>query len=174
MVRKNQIKKGKYQFVGNIKIKSSQIYLKFNPSHMVYVEKFHRLDNGHPMLLKNCPVTLTAIEFVKMGKKIFDDLDATPYVQYNCAYYGVTSRKHKKRIVKRVVSIVKSIRKHGYAKGKYSNNTIGVIRGVNPYFGNVTGYELISGKHRCAACVALGKKKIKVGLWKYVGRQKRF
>ena len=67
------------------------------------------------------------------------------------------------------MKIVDSIKKHGYAQGKFNKPRylINVTRGfVSPNGDDATGYTLLSRKHRAAACVALGMKHIRVKILK--------
>ena len=76
MLKRGQIKKRIYRSKGSRKVRLENIYMKFWPSMMPYVEKYNCFD-GHPMSFSNCPIYKTAVEieaaqkrFAKSQKKL--------------------------------------------------------------------------------------------------------
>jgi len=156
-----KLKKGKYRFVRIMKVSSSQLYsLRKSPLDKL-VKKYH-LHDGNPWLFYNTPIYLFAKDYVANKKGFKNRAMKAPFVQYSMERYNVYTEQYKNNLIQRVISIVKSIKKHRYAKGKYRNKLICVIKRKDG------GYELISGKHRAAACLALGMDAIKCNLYKKV------
>lgn len=165
MTKIGTVKQRYYKCVGQKKVHVDKIYMKFWDSLLPCVENYHQHE-GHPMHIYNCPIYLAARDYVVRGKAILKDIDAIPFVQKNCHYYNDYSKAYKTRVIKRLIACVESIRKHGYLKGEFKRRFPGLAIDVNNHFGSVNGYEIISGKHRIAAVVALGRKRIKCDIWR--------
>ena len=153
-----KLKKGKYKFVKTVDIDANSLYSVNKPSLSHFVEKYH-LKNGDPLLFYNTPIYLFAKSCVDDPKAFARDAGDSSFVQCSMERYNVHTKEYLDELVERMASIVNSIKKHGYAKGKFKNKLIGVVK-------NGSRYELISGKHRAAACLSLGIKKVKCNLYK--------
>lgn len=164
----SKLKKNKYALVSTITVSTDMIYKRYKPQLENLVLKYHRIDNGHPMLFVNTPIAMFANKYVKIGEDIWDVYKTEPFVLENCEFYNCYDDKYKIEMCKRLIKVVDSVKKRGYLGGKYKNNFIGLCIGVNPKFGAVNGYELISGKHRAAAGLAIGMKKMKCRIYKEV------
>jgi hypothetical protein len=145
-----------------------KLYHGYKPGLREFMDKYFRHE-GNPLLWINTPICMFACEYVNKGRSILDTLDTTSFIRYEYERYfdaeTVKNDTHKLNAAKRVMKIVDSIRKHGYAKGKYKHkkHLINVARGfVSPWGDDPGGYSLIGRKHRAAACVALGMTHIKV------------
>ncbi len=156
-----KLKKGKYKFVKRIKIQSGELYSAPKPGLKVFVEKYNRQD-GNPLLFYNTPIYLFAKDYVDNQRGFAARASESRFVKYSMERYNVYTKKYEIELVDRIVSIVKSVRKHRYAKGKFRDKLICVI----PRKGG--GYELISGKHRAAACLAIGMNRIKCNVYQQV------
>lgn len=156
-----KLKKGKYKLLGVKKIKSESLYSAYKKSQEVFVEKYHKHD-GNPLLFYNTPIYIFAKDYVDNGKKFLRRLDSSAFVLCSMERYNHYVEKYKTDLAKRIMKIVDSIRKHGYSTGKYKGKLIGVVQR------KTDGYVLISGKHRAAACLALGIKKLKCNLYRNV------
>jgi len=156
-----KLKKGKYKFLKVKKIKSDELFSLYKKILEPLVEKYHRHD-GDPWLFYNTPIYLFAKEYVDDKKNFVKNLDRSFFVLCSMKRYNYYEEKYKKELAKRIMKIVDSIKKNGYAKGKYKHDLIGIIKR------EIKGYSLISGKHRAAACLALGMKIIKCNLYKKI------
>jgi hypothetical protein len=153
-------------------IPTKKLYHIYKPHLKAIYEKYHRHD-GNPMLWKNTPLTIFSSEYLRLGKNILKVLDEQPFIRCEYERYfnneNVKNDTHKYIAAQRVMDIVDSIQEHGYLLGKYKKRKgsfkykIRVRKGfVSPYGSDPNGYSLVSRKHRAAACVALGMKKVKV------------
>jgi hypothetical protein len=157
----NKLKKGKYKLVGPCKIKTSELYNLYKSSLLSYVKKYHTKD-GNPWLFYNGPIYLFAKDYVDNGKEFTSRASESAFVKCSMERYSVYTKKYERELVSRIMNAVDSVRKYGYSKGKFKGKLIGVIRRQQG------GYELISGKHRAAACLALGMRKIICKLYRKV------
>lgn len=163
-----KLKKGLYQLIGTKYVDTDKIYFRFKENHAGLINKYHINGCGHPMLFKNTPIASFAFDYVK--EQLNSDIYCHRFIGYYCDFYNCYTTEYKQELVKRIISVIKSVEKIGYAEGKYKKRLIGLCEGVNPKYGMVDGYELISGKHRCAACIALGKERIKCQIYRQVKR----
>ena len=152
------------------------LYYGYKESLIPYYDKYFFHGSGHILNFKNAPITLFAIDYVKMGKKILDNLDSHVFIKYEYDRYSdaesVKNDTHKYKAAQRIIDIVDSIRKYGYCEGKYDHYRymIRVKEGfVSSYenepssYGNdPDGFTLHTRKHRAAACIALGIKEVRV------------
>ena len=152
------------------------LYYGYKESLIPYYDKYFFHGNGHILNFKNAPITLFAIDYVKMGKKVLDNLDSHVFIKYEYDRYSdaesVKNDTHKYKAAQRIIDIVDSIRKYGYCEGRYDHSRymIRVKEGfVSSYeneptaYGNdPNGFTLHTRKHRAAACIALGIKEVKV------------
>jgi len=148
----------------------NRIYHGYKPELEIYYEKYFKKD-GHRLLWKNTPICQFAIDYVKMGDKVLDEqfLDENFFIRYEYDRYAsaesVRNDKHKYKAANRLIKLIESIRKHGYAQAKFSGtrHLIRVEKGfVSPYGSDPEGYKLLARKHKMSACVALGLQEIKV------------
>ena len=159
-------------YIKTIKIPVGHLYHGYKPSLVLYYEKYF-CHEGNPLLWINTPICKFAVDYVKKGKKVFHNLDDCDFIKYEYERYSdapaVKNDTHKTKAAHRVIKIIESIRKHGYAEGKFKHQKylINVIKGFkSPYGDDSHGYTLWTRKHRAAACVALGMKKITVKVYK--------
>ena len=153
--------------VKNISIE--KIYHVYKPHMKLYYDKYF-LQHGNALKWTNTPIYQFALDLVAKGKKeVLKDLDNHIFVRYEYDYYKneqtVKDDTHKFTLVKRMYSLIKSIKKHGYGQGKFSDKRhfINVRKGYNSIYGRGTdGYTLWTRKHRLSVCAALGIKTIKV------------
>ena len=162
----------KYKFIEIKTIRLSRLYSGYKKDYEEYYKKYFG-KKGHVLLWRNTPIAMFALEYCQIGDKILDKLDQTSFIQYEYDKYSYDSTvkddTHKWKAAKRVIDLIKSIKQHGYAKGRFSNPKflVNVIQGAySPYGDNSKGYTLLSRKHRAAACFGLGMKKIKVKAYK--------
>ena len=145
------------------------LYCGYKESLIPYYDKYFFHGSGNILNFKNAPITLFAIDYVKIGKKVLDNLDSHVFIKYEYERYAdaesVKNDTHKYKAAQRVIDIVDSIRKYGYCCGKYdhSKHMIRVKTGfVSPYGDDPNGFTLYTRKHRAAACIALGIKEVRV------------
>ncbi len=154
-----------------ITIPLAKLYHGYKEKLVPIYDKYFR-HNGNPLLWENTPIAIFAVDYAAEGKKILEKLDEHVFIRYEYDRYAdadtVKNDTHKFNAAKRVMSIVDSIRKHGYAKGKFkaSNNIVRVMKGFkSPYGEDKDGYTLLSRKHRAAGCVGAGLKEMKVRVY---------
>jgi hypothetical protein len=154
-----------------IEIYLSDLYLKYK----LYYESLKKYfgTNNHPLWFGNHPLSLFAKDYVDKGKSVLNDLDNHPFILYEYERYrdavSVKNDTHKHVASQRIIDIVDSIKKYGYCVGKYNQprHMINVIKGFDsPYGADDKGFTLHTRKHRSAACIALGIKKIRVKIHK--------
>tara|TARA_Y100000310_G_C20527434_1_gene736769 strand:+ start:516 stop:1016 length:501 start_codon:yes stop_codon:yes gene_type:complete len=157
-----------YAFVRIEYIKPNQLYAKYKPDLEPYYDKYFRHE-GNCLLWKNIPITLFAEDYVKMGQRVLEHLNQHPFIQYEYERYSdspsVKNDTHKHAAANRVIKMIESVKRHGYAEGKFKDkkHVIRVYKGFESPWGNDSdGYTLISRKHRAAACVGLSLSKFKV------------
>jgi len=147
----------------------NKIYHGYKPSLERFYKKYFKHD-GNPLLWKNTPICQFAIDYVKMGDKVLDEqfLDKHFFIRYEYERYSsaesVRNDKHKYKAANRLIKLIESIRKHGYAQGKFNDkrHLIRVEKGfVSPYGSDPEGYKLLARKHKMSACFALGLQEIK-------------
>ena len=151
-----------------MKIPTDKLYHRYKKSLDSYYEKYFRHE-GNPLLWINTPICRFAIDFVTKGTSVLNYLDDHDFIKYEydryCDAESVKNDTHKLVAAQRVIDIIESIRKHGYARGQYNHPRylINVTKGFeSPYGDDPDGYTLWTRKHRAAACIALGMKKMKV------------
>jgi len=151
-----------------IKIRINKLYHVYKPSLESCYKKFFG-NNGHPLLWRNVPITVFACDYAIKGKNLLKCLDNHTFILYEYDRYddseSVINDTHKLIAAKRVIKMVDSVKKHGYAEGKYNDkrHLIRVRKGFESPFGNDRdGFTLLARKHRAAACFALGMDEIKV------------
>lgn len=159
-----KLKKGKYKFIKVVKIKSDELYSIHKSSLDKFVKKYHRHE-GDPLLFYNTPIYLFAKDYIDNKQGFAERARKSPFVQCSMERYNVYTKKYEKELVSRMMNIVRSIRKYRYSRGKFRNKLICVV------IKKGGGYELISGKHRAAACLALGMEIIKCNLYKQIRRK---
>lgn len=154
-------KKGKYKLVKEKTISFDEIYFNSKPELRELVEKYHGTD-GDRLLFKNNPIALAAKAYVDNGDEFWSYLKESPFFKMSCERYNCSGDDYLQAIGNRIIDIIKSIKKHGYSQGKFKDKAVGVVIKDNG------GYEIISGKHRAAACFALGIKEIKCKTYKKI------
>jgi hypothetical protein len=157
-------------------INLDNLYYVYKESLISYYDKYFFHGNGHLLNFKNAPITLFAIDYVKIGKKVLNNLDSHIFIKYEYDRYSdaesVLNNTHKYKAAQRIIDIVDSIRKYGYCCGIYDTNKhlIRVKNGFFSSYGNEptaygndpNGFTLYTRKHRAAACIALGIKEVRV------------
>jgi hypothetical protein len=145
-----------------VSIYPDQLYHGYKESLSVFYRKYFGKE-GNILLWRNVPLTMFAVDYVRRGRAVLDKLDEHPFIQYEYERYAdskeVQNDTHKFAAAERIIKMVDSIRKHGYAKGKYGKPRymIRVAQGFcAPYGSDPNAFTLLSRKHRAAACVALG------------------
>lgn len=161
-----KLKKNKYRLLGTKKVSIEHIYRKFKPHLEYYIQKYHD-NNGDPVLFTNSTIAMFAKKYANIGTKIWDTYQEEPFVRENCEYYKCFDKPYMIRICKRIISVTDSIKSIGYLGGKHKKNLIGLVARTND-MGKVDGFNLISGKHRAAGCIANGMKKIKCNIYEEV------
>ena len=153
-----------------IKITIDNLYHGYKEELCLFYKKYFRHD-GNPLLWKNVPISLFALDYVKLGHSLLENFDEHPFIAYEYDRYkdaeSVKDDSHKFNAARRIMKMVDSVEKYGYAKGKYDKpkHLIKVKRGFESPFGSdPDGYVLLARKHRAAAAYALGLKKIRVRL----------
>jgi len=156
-----------YKIIGIEKIKLSHLYNGYKKDYEKYYEAYFGKE-GNPLSWKNVPIAAFAFEYCKIGDSILDKLDDTSFIKYEYDKYSYDAKvkddTHKWNAANRLIKLIKSIKKYGYGKGKFSNPKylVNVIKGASSPFGNdLCGYTLLSRKHRAAACFGLGINTIK-------------
>lgn len=149
-------------------INLDKLYFPYKENLVEYYDKYF-IKDGHVLNFKNFPLTIFAVDYVRLGKKVLDDLDNHVFIRYEYDRYSdadtVKDDTHKYNATKRIMDLVDSIKKYGYCEGKFnhSRHMIRVSRRFSsPYFDDDNGYTLKTRKHRAAACIALGIKNIRV------------
>jgi hypothetical protein len=135
-----------------------------------YYEKYWGKD-GNIMYIRNHPLAIFASDYVKYGKKVLEDLNNHIFIKYEYDRYSdsltVKNDTHKHKASQRIMTMVDSIKKHGYCEGKYDKPKH-LIRAYksddNIYMSGKEIYVLKTRKHRACACCALGFKEVKVKL----------
>tara|TARA_Y100000310_G_scaffold344647_1_gene458524 strand:- start:2398 stop:2904 length:507 start_codon:yes stop_codon:yes gene_type:complete len=136
--------------------------------HNMYEKYF--LHDGNPLLWKNTPICRFAMDYVKIGNKVLDEdfLNKSPFILFEYERYfdadSVKNDTHKYNAAKRLMKVVDSVKKHGYAEGKFdrSRHLIRVKKGfASPYGDDSDGFTLVARKHKTSAAVALGMKKMR-------------
>ena len=140
----------------------------YKPSMEYYYKKYWGKD-GNYLYIRNHPLARFAIDYVKYGKDVLNDLDNHVFIKYEYDRYSeaytVQNDTHKYNASKRIIDLIDSIRKYGYGKGKYDKpkHFIRVTKEINEqYIPGKEVYVLKTRKHRAAACCALGITNIKV------------
>lgn len=152
-------KKGKYIYRKTKEISFDNIYCVDKDEMKPLIEKYHS-DNGDPLLFTNSPICSFAESYFRDKVNFTKTTVKHPFILYSFERYGTHTDAYRKELQDRIISIVNSVEKYGYAKGKYSDKIVCVCVRKDG------GYYLISGKHRAAACVAVGMKKIKCNVYK--------
>lgn len=150
-----------------IDIPINHLYQLYKPDREKIYKKYYR-HNGNPLLWTNSPMSLFVEKYQKIGSEILNQLDNDPFIKMEYEIYHdaetVINDTHKFNTAKRIIKVVKSIRKVGYAQGKFNKSKHLIIakRGFESPFGSdPDGFTLVSRKHRTAACVGLGYEFIK-------------
>ncbi len=153
-----------------IKIPIEKLYHPYKESLQPFYDKFFVQDEN-PLLWKNVPISVFACDYLRLGDEVTDMLDDHPFIRYEYERYHdsetVLNDTHKFIAAQRVIKMVKSVKKHGYAEGKYNSprHLIRVSRGFSsPYGKDKEGFTLLARKHRASACLALGINSIRVKL----------
>jgi len=164
--------KKKRKLIGIMKIKSADLYFPYKPKQEEFYKKFFHWEADNPLWFYNTPIFLFAQEYAKIRRSILDHIQETAFIQYIFERYKVPSKKKKAVALEnatRLMNLFDSIKKHGYAKGKFDKPSflINIIRGSkSPYLMDKSVYTLYTHKHRAAACLALGMKRIRVKVYR--------
>ena len=146
----------------------NNLYFPYKEDLVEYYDKYFAKD-GNVLNFKNHPLTIFAKDYVRLGKRVLDNLDDHVFIKYEYDRYRdadtVKNNTHKHNATKRIMNLIDSIKKYGYCEGRFNHSRF-MIR-VNkvfksPYGDNENGYTLKTRKHRAAACIALGIKNVKV------------
>ena len=153
---------------GIIIIPVDKLYHGYKEELVPFYEKYFAKD-GNPLLWKNVPLTIFASDYVKLGKEILKHLDSHCFIQNEYSRYAdaesVKNDTHKFAAARRIMKMVDSVKKHGYAEGKYDKpkHMIKAVKGFeSPYGSDKDGFTLLARKHRAAAAIALGQREIRV------------
>lgn len=156
---KKVLKKGKYKFLRRDFIKFKNLYYVYKPELDHLIKKYHILNNGDSMLFVNSPIYDFAVKYVTDSLSFASDFENYVFVLYSMERYSCYDKSYAHQLSRRMMNIVDSIRKNGYACGKFKNKLVCVCVRESG------GYEVISGKHRLAACLALGTKKVMCNIY---------
>jgi hypothetical protein len=143
-------------------------FYRYKPSMDKYYKKYWGRD-GNYLHIRNHPLAIFALDYVKNGKTVLDNLEDHVFIRYEYDRYSdaltVRNDTHKYNASNRIIKMVDSIRKYGYCEGKYdkSKHLIRVSKCTDDmYVPEKEVYVLKARKHRASACCALEINNIKV------------
>lgn len=166
MIKSKKIKKGKYKFVRKGKIPIEYIYQKYNPQWHHLVKTYFK---DSSLLFRNSPICDCAMICLQCGDESIVIAKDIVFVKYQVALYTEAGElkeqdidQYKINLIRRLLKTVTSIKKHGYAKGKYKDRLVCVLES------GPSKYEIISGKHRAAAIIAMGNKRMLCNVYREI------